>query len=357
MYLKILEQQLKKNGWISNFPDPKMAKKLSEQTAEALNTDEKVFSITCANKIDQEGQPSASLWLLILTKKELFFVELDSDEDTWHSTPQHVNINDIRLVEKGISHLNPDLLRINIISSEKGFVFESIDSDSAFHFVDQANRLLKGDDEKMDETLNLTKSRDFQDLEAINTTTQTTHIKAQETKSEKSKKKPQNKDKDRKLFNYFFNFSSLFKSNPAMEVLFLAFELIWILCDIICIGMIDGGVSGSISHDSGIALGVLMLIFSLLAIGILIPYLINIWKVGTITNKAKIFILIEVMQFFFMVISSLLIANTYSSGIFPYVGLMFAIAIFTWVLAEFSRQLIEWKAKAKAEEKTVKEAK
>jgi hypothetical protein len=329
MNLRTLEQQLKNQSWTNNFQDTKLVKRLYDQTAEAVGSDEKVFSLTCAQKIGTNGELIPGQWLLIATQKELIFLELDQDEDFWHSSPQRLNLLQINSIEGVASHLNPKALRLSIIGNEKGFVFESIDLDSANHLLNKTQAILKGEIDMDTKTVNSTRTNDSKEWETI------------EKVSTDDKQDHGGKGHGR--WRSFFNSPNPFRSQPIMEIMSLICLLAWIICDSVFIGLTD---ALNLSRSAEIGLGVVMLFFSLLALVILVFYLIQIWNKALLTNEVKIVILLEGLILLLMIISILILAQKMSGFIFAVVGVFVWLGLTTWITLSLTQKLLAMRTAA-----------
>lgn len=305
MSYRTIEQQLKKNEWIHNFHKESLIDQLIQEASEILPRGREIISLTYGNQVKSNGALSDIWWVILLTNREIILVESLLDDNKWRGTPKMVNFEDIKIINGKRNKMNDQLLRINIVTSTQGWTFETLDLDSGLHFVDQAEASIV---EGFHDLAAVLRTKEFNDLEIID-----------------GRKKEK---KHHKVFDYFFNFSSLLKSAPSLQALFLVFQGIWVLTDIAYISLWG---SKNSTATAGLGLGLVMMIFNLLAVITLLANIINVWEKQAINPIAYKLILLEVLMFLLLVSSILIAIDATSSPIFAVVGLFVGFYTFSLI--------------------------
>ncbi|ATZ16124.1 hypothetical protein JN01_0476 [Entomoplasma freundtii] len=311
MSYRTIEQQLKKNEWIHNFQQESILDQLIQEASEILPRGRQIISLTYGNQVKSNGTLSEIWWVILLTNREIILVESLLDDEKWRGTPKMVNFDDIKIINGKRSKGNSQILRINIVTNNQSWTFETLDLDSGLHFVDQAETLIV---EGFHDLAAVLKTQEFNDLEIID---------------ERKKSK-----KHHKIFNYFFNFNSLLKSTPSLRALFLASQIAWLVCNIIYVAL-----WGANKLDAGAALGLglVMVIFNLLSIVWVLANIVNVWEKHTITPLAHRLFLLEGLLIMLFITSILISVNSLTAPTFAVIGLFTSL----YVLVEVSLELVK----------------
>lgn len=305
MDFKNIEKQLRNQDWLNNFNN-NLTHDLIKQTGQILPRGRKIISLTYANQLKLNGAPGTMWWILILTDQDIMLLEYPLDKRIERATRalKVLTFDEIKMVSGKRSKNNERVAKINIVTDNQAWIFETYDLDSGLHFVDKTEHAII---DNVNQLANVLKTKEFNDLEII--------------QGQKRKKDL----KHHPYFNYFFNYPSLLKSSPALQFIFLTNLFIWWVLAITSSALID---QHHWSASTQMGLGFPMIIFSFVAlafIGLDFSNTISQVKFGA---KTRHLVLTALGLAYLLVVSILVSVNVPSLPIFLAIGMVLA---FFWL--------------------------
>lgn len=299
MDFKNIEKQLRNQNWMNNF-NINLTQDLIKQASQVLPKGRKIISLTYANQLKVSGIPGSMWWILVLTDRDIMLLEhpLNKKVDRSMRTLKVLTFDEIKMVSGKQSKTNKNAAKINIVTDNQAWIFETYDLDSGLHFVEKTEHSIINN---VNELANVLKTKEFNDLEMI-----------------KNQKK--NRDfKDHPYFNYFFDYSSLFKSSPALQFIFLANLFIWLILAITSLALIN---NRQLLVGAQMGLGFPMIIFNLAALIFIGFDFANAWSIEHFGKEMRRLVMTTVTLLFLLVVSILVSVNVESIQIYLAIGLV-----------------------------------
>ncbi|AVP49646.1 hypothetical protein [Williamsoniiplasma luminosum] len=294
-----------------------------------IHKDEKIIGSIITRKIEITEANSRKYVELVLTDSNIWFFEKEMDNPDNKVEFEKFDIRDVKMISIEKSKSNQELAILNVVVKGKAFVLDTIQKTLAEDFVSTMKKnILKthNDQEHYKFTdLNEEKLENFDNLTVEKTITK--------------------KVKENAITKFFFNYTSILKSVPTLEVLFILSSLIWWIGDVIFLAII-GQEKITVTTSAYYSIGVIMLIISLFNGLVLTAHLMNFIKKNMISKQMKKSLILIMFNVLLFSTSIMMLAKSNLTILVAFlaIDLVLIIALCFWVAIDLAQNILELKS-------------
>ncbi|ATZ16977.1 hypothetical protein ELUMI_v1c02520 [Williamsoniiplasma luminosum] len=293
-----------------------------------IHKDEKIIGSIITRKVEIAEATSIKYIELVLTDSNIWFFEKEMDNPDSKVEFEKFDIRDVKMISIEKSKSNQELAILNVVVKGKAFVLDTIQKTLAEDFVSTMKKnILKthNDQEHYKFTdLNEEKLENFDNL-----TIEKTTIK---------------RVKENVIAKFFFNYTSILKSVPTLEVLFIISSLIWWIGDVIFLALI-GRPTITPTNAAYYSIGVIMLITSLFNGLVLAAHLMNFIEKNKIHKQMKKGLILIIFDILLFSTSIMMLAQAKPIILVAFltIDMVLIIAICFWVGIDLTQNILELK--------------